>query len=135
MRLRMVAPASAVNQSTDSISAYWPSRSVARSSAAAQEAGSDPVELPADRPDNAATQVKAAMHLKPFRQLWLYSCFRPTMTMYVVPKVFRHRATQVGAALHLKASQAVVALRLAEAYNDHVCCLNGSPPQGLPHDT
>ena len=64
MRLRMVAPASRVTQSTDSISAYWPSRSDARSSAAAQEAGSDPVELPADRPDNAATQVRAALHLE-----------------------------------------------------------------------
>jgi len=97
VRLRMVAPASAVNQSSDSISAYWPSRSVATSSAAAQEAGSDPVELPADRPDNAATQV--------------------------------------GAALYPKAFQARVALRLLEAYNDHVCCPDGFPPQSLLHDT
>lgn len=97
MRLRMVAPASAVNQSSDTISAYWPSSSAARSSAAAQEAGSDPVELPADRPDNAATQV--------------------------------------GAALHLKAFQAIVALRLLEADSDNACCPDGSLPQSLPHDS
>ena len=87
MRLRMVAPATAVNQSTDSISAYWPSRSVARSSAAAREAGSDPLELPADHPDNAATQVGAALHLKSFQARVAFRL----LEIYNNPMILCHR--------------------------------------------
>ena len=60
VRLRVVAPAPVPTQSTsDSISAFWPGASIAGSGAAAQYGGSDPVELPGERPDTQATQVSA----------------------------------------------------------------------------
>lgn len=60
VRLRVVAPAPLPTQSTsDSISAFWPGASIAGSAAAAQYEGSDPVELPGERPDTRATQVSA----------------------------------------------------------------------------
>ncbi len=66
VRLRAVAPSAAVNQSTsDSISAHWPGRSVARSTAAAHKAGSGPVELPVNRPDNEAKQVRLTQQRGP----------------------------------------------------------------------
>ena len=61
-----MAPSAAVNQSTsDSISAHWPGRSVARSTAAAQEAGSGHVEFPVNRPDNEAKQVRLTQQRGP----------------------------------------------------------------------
>ena len=73
VRLRVVAPAAATNHSaSESISAYWPSKSVARSTAGAQEAASNPVELPADRPGNEAKRVRAhpaKILLDPFKPL------------------------------------------------------------------
>lgn len=58
MRLRIVAPASAVTESgSDSISAFWPAASMAGSAAAARQSAAEPLELPLDRPDNGAAQV------------------------------------------------------------------------------